>query len=171
MEGPFSVVEEEPSRDGVGSIERPGARSALKVAASGASTGGGPWAAWWLPWVCAGVVLAGATLLPRVVPELGAVRAQMAAQRCREQMLSLAAGELQHYLDHRAFTTEQLALARYVPIAERARCPSCGRPYSLEILRDRARVTCPCKDVRHGWVDQPVPAAFDSSQGTGGDTQ
>jgi hypothetical protein len=118
---------------------------------------------WWTPWAVVVLLLTSAVLLPRVFPDLARVRRQMQAQRCREQMLALAEGEVQHYLDHRAFTTEQVALTRYVPYAEHARCPVCGAPYVLEVSRDLVRVRCPCADVHHGLVEQPAPSPSDST--------
>ena len=117
---------------------------------------------WWLPWLGVVVLITLGGLLPRLDHNLAAVRRQMRAQRCREQMLALASGEVQHYLDHQSFTTEQRALTRYVPYAEHARCPGCEAAYVLEVFKDRARIGCPCKGVKHGWVDQPVPAQPDS---------
>ncbi len=112
---------------------------------------------WWVPWLGLLVLVGTGLAIPSVVPSVRRVREQMQAQRCREQMRALAAGEFQHYLDHRAFTTVQQSLTRYIPYAERARCPSCRAPYRLHVLKDHVTIECPCEGTRHGKVEQDAP--------------
>ncbi|MBN1423379.1 hypothetical protein JXA88_02380 [Candidatus Fermentibacteria bacterium] len=117
---------------------------------------------WWIPWVALAALGLVALAIPATHTDVAKVRRQMEAQRCREQMLALAEGEVQHYLDHQSFTTEQRALTRYVPFAEHAQCPSCRTNYRLEVFQNHVCVRCPCESVRHGWVERPAPAGTDS---------
>lgn len=117
------------------------------------------------PWIALVSLLALGFLLPTAVPPLRQLRMRMAAHRCRDQMAELARGEVQHYLDHGLFTTQQRALMRYVPYAERAACPLCRRGYLLEIFPWGARVRCPCPSSLHGWVEIPASDLTPRPQG------
>jgi hypothetical protein len=72
-------------------------------------------------------------------------------------MKVIIAAELQHFLDHRSFTTEQNALSRYKPFAEVARCPICAEQYIIEFTSKEIYIRCPCSETNHGWTQALAP--------------